>query len=78
MDVKYTEIIGRGQLDRGRLAINTMTVCTRDVVIIDLMEKQIIFSVKESFETDGHGSMFLLRENKFVMAVDDNLFSVEY
>ena len=78
MDITYTEIIGKGHLTHGRLAMRVMNVCSRDVVVIDLVARKVVFSSKTEFHVDGHGSIIRLRENQFVMAVENNLYSLKY
>ena len=78
MDVPYTEIIGKGHLDRGRLAMRVMTVCSRDVVILDLLSRKVVFSSMAEFKVEGQGSVLRLKDNLFVMALENNLYSLKY
>ena len=78
MDITYTEIIGTGHLNHGRLAMQVVTICDRDVVIVDLVARKVLFNCKATFNVDGIGSVICLRENHFMMAVENNLYSLKY
>jgi hypothetical protein len=54
------------------------TVCVDDVVVVDLVARRIVLSVKDEFKTDGQGAAFALRENRFLMATANKLYSVRY
>ena len=60
------------------LAMCVMTVSNRDVVVVDLIKRNIVFSVKESFNIDVSGSVICLSENKLVVAVENKIYSAKF
>ena len=78
IDISFTEVIGKGHLDHNMLAMCVMTVSNRDVVVVDLIKRNIVFSVKESFNIDVSGSVICLSENKLVVAVENKIYSAKF
>ena len=46
--------------------MRTMKVSKRDVVVVDLVARKVVFSLMDEFKTEGHGSTLCLRDNHVV------------